>query len=311
VEKTVSAERTLSQASDIQRRWETGEREDLHWGDTVQAKVRDLGPLVLGIDPTPRHSPAFLSAEADRFLERHTALLLDCALGKIGVVKFQSAFFEAFGCPGTNALARGIALAKELGFAVILDAKRGDVASTAQAYAQAYLTPASHGGCDFEVDCLTVNPLLGPDSIEPFIDCSRRYGKGVIILSRPPTQDRAGSKTSGLEGHRHLKKLPQWSTDGRSKHLARAAQGQSAHSLGQLIPTRRDGWEISSQDPSFWHPVLAFKEATAERWATWQRRPVPSWCRHRVGLQQLMTRVSGRTNIVRLYVSALMRTEVI
>ncbi|WP_234851227.1 orotidine-5'-phosphate decarboxylase [Sinorhizobium meliloti] len=68
---------------------------------------------------------------------------------------------------------------------VILDAKRGDIGATASADARAYLTPASEGGCgDFEADCLTVNPLMGPDTLEPFAECAKRYGKGLFVLCR-------------------------------------------------------------------------------------------------------------------------------
>ena len=68
---------------------------------------------------------------------------------------------------------------------VILDGKRGDIGATAAAYARAYLTPASAGGAgDFEADCLTVNPLMGPDTLEPFVECAYRFGKGLFVLCR-------------------------------------------------------------------------------------------------------------------------------
>lgn len=75
--------------------------------------------------------------------------------------------------------------ARTAGVGVILDAKRGDIGATAFAYARAYLTPAGDGGSgDFEADCLTVNPMMGPDTLEPFAECARRYGKGLFILCR-------------------------------------------------------------------------------------------------------------------------------
>jgi orotidine-5'-phosphate decarboxylase len=225
----------------------SGEGRSLHWGDIVQAKVRAFGPLVLGIDPAVRHSPGFLTEESDRFLERYTATLLNCAFGKIGVVKFQSAFFEALGCNGINALARGIGLARELGFSVILDAKRGDIASTAEAYAQGYLTPPRHGGSDLEVDCLTVNPFLGPDSVEPFIDCSRHYGKGVVILvktSNPGSgwlQDEASGSASASEKLAVM--VDRWAAEtvgtsgtGAVGALIGATYPSEAQRLRQLLP---------------------------------------------------------------------------
>ena len=151
----------------------------MHWGDQVKSKAERFGPLVLGIDPDIDHAPAALSHNPDHFLERYTVALLDSAEGRVGFVKFQSAYFEAFGSMGIASLARCVAIARERGFAVILDAKRGDIGSTSAAYARAYLTP---GMSDLEVDCLTINPFLGPETLEPFVNCSRNYGKGLFVL---------------------------------------------------------------------------------------------------------------------------------
>jgi orotidine-5'-phosphate decarboxylase len=103
----------------------------MHWGDLVSLKVAAYGQLVLGIDPAPDHAPLALSAGASPFLRRYTEVLMDAAHTLVGFVKFQSAFFEAFGSEGVSDLARAIAGAKERGYAVILDAKRGDIGSTA------------------------------------------------------------------------------------------------------------------------------------------------------------------------------------
>jgi orotidine-5'-phosphate decarboxylase len=154
----------------------------MHWGDLVSLKVAAYGQLVLGIDPAPEHAPLALSPGASPFLRRYTEILMEAAYGLVGFVKFQSAFFEAFGSEGVSELARAIAVAKERDYAVILDAKRGDIASTAEAYAQAYLTPARIGGTDLEVDCLTLNPFLGPDTMEPFVARARDFGKGLFVL---------------------------------------------------------------------------------------------------------------------------------
>lgn len=151
----------------------------MHWGDTVKRTAASLGPLVLGIDPMPDQTPSALMREPSSFLERSCSILLDAADGKVGFVKFQSAYFEAWGSEGIISLSRCIGMAHERGFAVILDAKRGDIGSTAEAYARAYLVP---GASDLEVDCLTVNPFLGPETLTPFFHCARDFGKGVFVL---------------------------------------------------------------------------------------------------------------------------------
>ena len=87
----------------------------MHWGDLVSTKVAAHGQLVLGIDPALGHAPLAFSAGARPFLRRYTETLMDAAHGLVGFVKFQSAFFEAFGSEGVAQLARAIAVAKELG----------------------------------------------------------------------------------------------------------------------------------------------------------------------------------------------------
>src|SRR5215813_13841445 len=161
----------------------------MHWGDLVAAKVAAHGQLVLGIDPAPEHAPLAPSAGPIPILRRYTELLMVAAYGRVGFVKFQSVFFEAFGSNGVVELARAIALAKELGYAVIMDAKRGDIGSTAEVYAQAYLSPAHAGGTDLEVDCLTVNPFLGSATMESFVARAQNFGKGLFVLVKTSNPD--------------------------------------------------------------------------------------------------------------------------
>ncbi|ANQ43064.1 orotidine 5'-phosphate decarboxylase [Gluconobacter oxydans] len=151
----------------------------MHWGDFVQSKVLSLSPLVMGIDPDPDHAPLEIGRDPQTFLDRYISALLDGAADKIAFVKFQSAYFEAWGSDGISSLARGIASARERGLAVILDAKRGDIGSTAEAYARAYLEPKRS---DLEVDCLTINPFLGPETMEPFMRRAQDFGKGIFVL---------------------------------------------------------------------------------------------------------------------------------
>jgi orotidine-5'-phosphate decarboxylase len=172
----------------------------MHWGDLVSLKTAAHGQLVLGIDPAPDHAPLALSAGAGPFLRRYAEVLMDAAHGMVGFVKFQSAFFEAFGSEGVSELARAIAVAKEHDYAVILDAKRGDIGSTAEAYAQAYLSPARAGGTDLEVDCLTVNPFLGPETMEPFVARARDFGKGLFVLVKTSNPDSGWLQDQCLNG---------------------------------------------------------------------------------------------------------------
>ena len=111
--------------------------------------------------------------------------LLDLAENLVPVVKPQSAFFEVFGADGHYQWERVVAHAKSLGMLVIGDVKRGDIASTAAAYARGLLEGT--GGVD-EVshlcDAVTVNAFLGEESITPFLDVCKKTGGGIYVLVR-------------------------------------------------------------------------------------------------------------------------------
>ena len=155
------------------------------WVETVRQNACKFGELVAGIDPSPSELPSFFEQDDPAWISRFVDFVLETIEGRVGFVKFQSAYFEACGFAGLAALSIGMKRAKAAGMGVILDAKRGDIGATAAAYARAYLTPAAEGGSgDFEADCLTVNPLMGPDTLQPFAECAKRYGKGLFVLCR-------------------------------------------------------------------------------------------------------------------------------
>lgn len=156
------------------------------WTDIVSSNVREFGDLVVGIDPSLSDIPSFFEQSGDgHWIGPYVNFLLDVIEGQVGFVKFQSAYFEACGLAGLQALSAAMARARSQRIGVILDAKRGDIGATAAAYARAYLIPESAGGSgDFEADCLTVNPLMGPDTLQPFVDCANAYDKGIFVLCR-------------------------------------------------------------------------------------------------------------------------------
>jgi orotidine-5'-phosphate decarboxylase len=176
------------------------------WVEIVKANVQAHGEIVVGIDPYLPDVPAVFDqrdGELD-WLPRYLDFVLDITVGKVGFVKFQSAYFEAYGLAGLSALSFAMKRARRAGVGVILDAKRGDIGSTAAAYARAYLTPIDAGGSgDFDADCLTVNPMMGPDTLEPFVDCVRRYGKGLFVLCRTSNPG-AGWLQDRMTGNRFI-----------------------------------------------------------------------------------------------------------
>jgi orotidine-5'-phosphate decarboxylase len=146
-----------------------------HFADRLAAAVEDKGaPLCVGIDPDPALLPAGVGvAEFCRGI-------VDAVAGVAVAVKPQAAFFEAQGATGWATLVDVCGYAREAGLLVIADAKRGDVPSTARAYAAAFAPIA---------DAVTVNPYLGLDSLEPFF---AHEGLGVLAIlktSNPGSED--------------------------------------------------------------------------------------------------------------------------
>jgi orotidine-5'-phosphate decarboxylase len=142
--------------------------------------VRRYGPLCVGVDPHPGKIPALFGGDTARGLEAWGRALIEVAAGKVAVIKPQAGFFERLGPAGMAALAHVTRAAREAGLLVVMDAKRGDIGSTAEGYAEAYL---SEGG-GFEADALTVNPYMGLDTLEPFAKRAGASGKGLVVLVR-------------------------------------------------------------------------------------------------------------------------------
>lgn len=142
--------------------------------------VRQFGPLCVGIDPHPGMVPALFGGDTARGLENWGRSLVEVAAGKVAVIKPQVGFFERLGPGGLAALAAITRAAREAGLIVLMDAKRGDIGSTAEGYAEAYLSP----GAFFEADAVTVNPYMGLDTLEPFAKRAEAAGKGIVVLVR-------------------------------------------------------------------------------------------------------------------------------
>ena len=120
--------------------------------------------------------------------------LIDAAAPACVAVKPQLAFFEAFGSHGIRAFEETCAYAREAGLLVIADAKRGDIGSTARAYAAAYLEPRDDGPP--LADAITLNAYLGRESVEPFLAACKREGGGIFVVTKTSnvgSRRRAGS----------------------------------------------------------------------------------------------------------------------
>jgi len=178
-----------------------------NFADRLQAAVERTGtPCMVGLDPHLELLPAEFAAARDPGLERgqRAECLADfaCAVirlvaGKVPAVKPQSAFFEALGSDGARAWERVVAEARAAGLLVIGDVKRGDIQSSARAYSEAFLGDAGLGDARFACDAITINPLLGADSIEPFLAHCRERGSGLFVLVRTSNPSSADFQRHG------------------------------------------------------------------------------------------------------------------
>lgn len=150
-----------------------------HFGYDLAEKVLAAGnPCCVGIDPHAHLLPQEFQGDVLDVLGWGMQLVDVLAEAGVAAVKPQSAFFEAHGLE--EELRNIIYCAQERGLHVVLDAKRGDIGSTAKAYARATIHPEGPA----RADSVTVNPYLGPESLTPFLDVCRNHGKGMWVLVR-------------------------------------------------------------------------------------------------------------------------------
>lgn len=150
------------------------------FADRLIAGVRDKGPLCVGIDPHAAMIPELFGKAGPEAAAKWGVALVERCVGRAAVVKPQAGLFERWGASGLRALEEVCRAATRAGLIVILDAKRGDIGSTAEGYAEGYLGAESSCPCD----AITVNPYMGIDTIEPFVAVAEREGKGVVVLAR-------------------------------------------------------------------------------------------------------------------------------
>jgi orotidine-5'-phosphate decarboxylase len=151
----------------------------LPFGARLRAAMDGRGPLCAGIDPHAALLDAWGLTDSVNGLEKFALQAAEVLSPLVAAVKPQSAFFERFGSRGVAVLEQVISIARESGALVVLDVKRGDIGSTAQAYADAYLDQRS----PIAVDAITAAPYLGFGSLRPMLTTAHEHGAGVFVLA--------------------------------------------------------------------------------------------------------------------------------
>lgn len=161
--------------------------------DILIDKIKQTNnPTVMGLDPRYEMLPDCVKSKYEKNVDgackailEYNKALIDATYDIIPAVKPQIAFYEMFGIEGMKVFNETCKYAKEKGMVVIADNKRGDIGTTAQGYSNAFLgkTPIGDESFDiFNVDFITVNPYMGTDCVQPFVDDCKKYNKGIFVL---------------------------------------------------------------------------------------------------------------------------------
>ncbi|WP_437185863.1 orotidine-5'-phosphate decarboxylase [Planctomicrobium sp. SH668] len=225
----------------------------------LHTKIRQKRtPALVGLDPRWEQLPSELRKNAEAnysnvFEMRAAAYedfckrVIDVVAPLVPAVKPQSAFFEDCGHWGVHVLANVIAYARKAGLIVVCDAKRGDIGSTAEAYAAAYLAGEDPQAAPFAADALTINPYMGTDTLKPFIDRAKTVGGGLYVLvrtSNPGARDFQDRTTDGQTLYEsvagHVERLSVETAGGEGYGLVGAVVGatypQELSTLRNVMP---------------------------------------------------------------------------
>lgn len=230
--------------------------------DKLIDKITQMNnPTVAGLDPKLDYLPEEMIKDAflkygETFEGAAAAIfefnktLIDHLYDIVPAVKPQSAYYEMYGIEGIKCLKKTIDYAKSKDMYVILDAKRGDIGATSEAYASAYLGKTKIGGGEeaaFNADCLTVNPYLGTDGIEPFVKKCEENVKGIFVLVK--TSNKSSGELQDLKAgnkfiYEHMAQLVKdWGADVVGTHgyssvgaVVGATYPEQAEQLRRLMP---------------------------------------------------------------------------
>lgn len=189
------------------------------FGERLVKTFATSGQLCVGMDPSVEQLKQWGLAETAAGVEQFCIQIIDNCVGEIGLMKSQVSFFEQFGSEGFAALERVLVRASEAGLIVIADAKRGDIGSTMDGYARAWLSTEG----PFVADAVTVSPFLGAESLDPTITFASSNSKGVFILAATSNPEAKVLQSSISENQRSV-----------ASNVSSYATGFNKESLGSV-----------------------------------------------------------------------------
>lgn len=226
------------------------------FAERFAAVRRQRGPLVWGLDPSGPLLQRWGLPDTPDGLERFVDLVLGPAADTVGVVKPQSAFYERHGWQGVRALSRLVAEARDAGLLVIVDAKRGDIGSTNDAYADAYLGP----GAPLAGDALTVTAYLGLSAMRGLVQRAADGGAGLFVVVRSSNTEGRALQRAVEAGGRSVEAGLVADIGALNAELAPGAVGP----IGAVVAPTHDepGLDLAAMHGLFLAPGLGAQGAT-------------------------------------------------
>ncbi|MDR2046867.1 MAG: orotidine-5'-phosphate decarboxylase [Clostridiales bacterium] len=178
--------------------------------DEIKKKAN---PTALGLDTCAEYLPDGLRDKITDFRSAARAVLefnknvLDATADLVPAVKLQAAYYEMYGGYGMDAFRDTMEYAKQNGLITIADVKRNDIASTAAAYSKAYLSRSDIGVAAYGFDFITVNPYLGSDGIEPFLEDCKERDRGLFVLVKTSNESSSELQNRALADGRTVYEL--------------------------------------------------------------------------------------------------------
>lgn len=223
--------------------------------DLLVKKIKEKSnPSVAGLDPQISYVPQYIREKAYKeygknlkgaceAIWEYNKGLIDALYDVVPAVKPQSAFYEMYGLNGEEVLHRTIQYAKEKGLYIILDVKRNDIGSTAEAYSKAYLGKVDIDGeevspCD--VDCVTVNPYLGTDGIAPFVADCKKYDKSIFALVKTSNPSSGELQDLDNDGKRIFERVAECVNKWNEDTIGESGYGAVGAVVGATYPEQAE-----------------------------------------------------------------------
>ena len=173
------------------------------FGSRLQERIRALGPLCVGVDPSRELLESWGRSDTVEGLEFFSLSVLDAVLGTAAAIKPQVAFFERFGSEGYRVLERLIKEARDADVLVVADAKRGDVTLSNDGYAEAWLSDRS----PLCVDAVTASPYLGVAALAPLFQLASESGRGVFVLVATSNEEGRAIQSARTSDNERIEEL--------------------------------------------------------------------------------------------------------